>query len=159
MEPILNTEMQVTEEKQTMGELKQFLTFLVNRETFGITLSFVHEILKPVYITRIPNAEEYILGVINLRGEIIPILDLRQKFEQGFTPVKKETRIIVVHLNEKKIGLLVDEVLHVVKIEASNISYTTDELALNYNKMTESVSRHEDKLILNLGMKQIIDFI
>ena len=80
-------------------EVIQFLTFSVSNEIFGIELVHVHEILRPVFITRIPNVEDYILGVVNLRGEIIPIVDLKKKFEQGFVEINKNTRIVVLENN------------------------------------------------------------
>lgn len=62
-------------------------------------------------------------------------------------------------LDEKRIGILVDEVKQVVKIQKDFISYTTDDLSLNYSKMVESVSRYEDHLVLNLDLEQIVDFV
>ena len=100
--------MQVTESNDTSestgqsDEIIQFLSFAVSNEIFGIDLIHVHEILRPVFITRIPNVEEHVLGVINLRGEIIPIIDLKKKFEQGFTEITKISRIIVLEFNSKR---------------------------------------------------------
>ncbi|MCZ8342730.1 MAG: chemotaxis protein CheW [Leptospira sp.] len=147
------------EAESDLGDLEQFLTFLVNGEYYGIRLLLVHEILKPVMITRIPNVEEYILGVINLRGEIIPIVDLKKRFNGEDTLIHPISRIVVVVLDEKRIGILVDEVKQVVKIQKDLISYTVDDLSLNYSKMIESVSRHDQNLILNLDLEQVVDFI
>ncbi|TGN17705.1 chemotaxis protein CheW [Leptospira idonii] len=147
------------EAESDLGDIEQFLTFTIEKEFFGIRLLLVHEILKPVLITRIPNVEEYILGVINLRGEIIPIVDLKKRFHQSDSEIFPISRIVVVMLEEKRIGVLVDEVKQVVKIQKEFISYTTDDLSLNYSKMVESVSRYEDHLILNLDLDQIVDFV
>ncbi|TGL57966.1 purine-binding chemotaxis protein CheW [Leptospira ognonensis] len=142
-----------------LGDIEQFLTFTINGEYFGLQLLHVHEILKPVMITRIPNVEDYILGVINLRGEIIPIVDLKKRFHEIDSDITPISRIVVVMLNEKRCGILVDEVKQVVKVQKDFISYTVDDLSLNYSKMVESVSRHENHLILNLDFTQIVDFI
>jgi purine-binding chemotaxis protein CheW len=139
-------------------ETEQFLTFIVDGEHFGIELLSVHEILKPVYITRIPNVENYILGVINLRGEIIPIIDLKKRFDLAYSELGSSSRFIVVMREEKRFGLLVDEVKQVVKVPVSQLSYTTDDLALSYGKLIDSVSRIDDQLILNLGIQQSFDF-
>ncbi|MDF3822049.1 chemotaxis protein CheW [Leptospira sp. 96542] len=147
------------EQESDLGDLEQFLTFAIDKEFFGIRLLLVHEILKPVLITRIPNVENYILGVINLRGEIIPIVDLKKRFHGEDSDLMPISRIIVVMIEEKRIGILVDEVKQVVKIQKEFISYTTDDLSLNYSKMVESVSRHDEHLILNLDLEQIVDFI
>lgn len=140
-------------------ETTQFLTFIVENESFGIELLAVHEILKPVPITRVPNAEDYILGVINLRGEIIPIIDLKKRFDIAFTDLRLSSRFIVVMKGEKRFGLFVDEVRQVVKVTESCISYTTDDLSLSYGSLIDSVSRIHDQLILNLGIDQLVDFI
>ncbi|MGQ2843913.1 chemotaxis protein CheW, partial [Leptospira interrogans] len=73
------------EADKTTESQKEYLTFNVEEEIFGIDILKIHEILKPVPITRIPNGDDYILGVINLRGEIIPILDLKQVFGIGYS--------------------------------------------------------------------------
>ncbi|EOQ97662.1 CheW-like protein [Leptospira wolbachii serovar Codice str. CDC] len=147
------------EQESDLGDLEQFLTFTIDKEFFGIRLLLVHEILKPVLITRIPNVDDYILGVINLRGEIIPIVDLKKRFHGTDSEIFPISRIIVIMLDEKRIGILVDEVKQVVKIQKDFISYTTDDLSLNYSKMVESVSRYEDHLVLNLDLEQIVDFV
>jgi|JI8StandDraft_1071087.scaffolds.fasta_scaffold00054_15 purine-binding chemotaxis protein CheW len=147
------------EAENDLGDIEQFLTFAINGEFFGLQLLHVHEILKPVLITRIPNVEDYILGVINLRGEIIPIVDLKKRFHGQDSDILAISRIVVVMLNEKRCGILVDEVKQVVKVQRDFISYTVDDLSLNYSKMVESVSRYDNHLILNLDFTQIVDFI
>lgn len=140
-------------------ETSQFLNFMVNTESFGIELLSIHEILKPVPITRVPNVENYILGVINLRGEIIPIIDLKKRFDLGYSELKTSSRFIVIMYKEKRFGIFVDEVRQVVKVPESCISFTTDELHLSYGRLIESVSRMNQQLILNLDIEQMVGFI
>lgn len=146
------------EELSTGEELLQFLTFSVGKDMYGLELLSVHEILKPVPITRIPNVEESILGVINLRGEIIPIIDLRKKFDLGYTELVHNSRFIVIMHEEKRVGLFVDEVKGVIKIYRSDLSTTSSELSLNYNNLAESVSRYNGNLILNLSIEHLANF-
>ncbi|MEM7183771.1 MAG: chemotaxis protein CheW, partial [Spirochaetota bacterium] len=123
-------------------EVIQFLSFSVSNELFGIELIHVHEILRPVFITRIPNVEEFILGVINLRGEIIPILDLKKRFEQDFTELGHDTRIVVLEYNSKRFGLLVEEVKQVIKIVKNSISAINDAAtSASFNNMIDYVGR------------------
>ncbi|EQA38660.1 CheW-like protein [Leptospira inadai serovar Lyme str. 10] len=138
--------------------LKEFLTFEVDKELFGIDILHIHEILKPVPITRIPNVEGFILGVINLRGEIIPIMDLKELFGLGFCDILPSTRIIVVVNGEKRGGLLVDSVKQVVKIHRDKISEAGAELSVSYSELIESVSQYEETLVLNLNLSKLIDF-
>ncbi|MBE8401036.1 chemotaxis protein CheW [Leptospira borgpetersenii] len=147
------------EADKTTESQKEYLTFNVNKEIFGIDILKIHEILKPVPITRIPNGGDYILGVINLRGEIIPIIDLKQVFGIGYSDIIPSTRIIVVVQDEKRAGILVDTVRQVVKIQYDKInSNTTDDLTLNYSSLIESVSQADETLILNLNLSVLINF-
>ncbi|TGK18673.1 purine-binding chemotaxis protein CheW [Leptospira fluminis] len=143
--------------KESEG-LQEFLTFEVDRELFGIDILHIHEILKPVPITRIPNVESSIMGVINLRGEIIPIMDLKELFDIGYSDVLPTTRIIVVVNGEKRAGLLVDSVKQVVKIHKEKISEADSELTVSYSELIESVSQFEETLVLNLDLSRLIDF-
>ncbi|WP_033111035.1 chemotaxis protein CheW [Leptospira interrogans] len=142
----------------TTESQKEYLTFNVEEEIFGIDILKIHEILKPVPITRIPNGDDYILGVINLRGEIIPILDLKQVFGIGYSDIMPSTRIIVVVHEDKRAGILVDTVRQVVKIQFDKVSKATDDLSLNYSSLIESVSQADETLILNLNLSVLINF-
>ena len=154
--------MQITETNNTSDEIAmsdeviQFLSFAVSNEIFGIDLIHVHEILRPVFITRIPNVEEYVLGVTNLRGEIIPIVDLKKKFDQGFTEITKISRIIVLEFNSKRFGLVVEEVKQVIKIKKSSISFINNQLSMDFNHMIDNVGRSGDLIVLLLDLNKLI---
>ncbi len=140
-------------------EVIQFLAFSVSGELFGIELIHVHEILRPVYITRIPNVEEFILGMINLRGEIIPIIDLKKKFDQGFTEIATNNRIVVLEFNTKRFGLLVEEVRQVIKIIKNSITAINDtSTASIYNNMIDFVGRSNSNLVLIVELNKLLDF-
>lgn len=138
--------------------LKEFLTFEVDKEVFGIDILHIHEILKPVPITRIPNVEGFILGVINLRGEIIPIMDLKELFGLGFCDILPSTRIIVVVYGEKRGGLLVDSVKQVVKVHKDKVNAADEDLSVNYSELIESVSQFDESLILNLNLSMLMNY-
>ncbi len=138
-------------------EVIQFLSFSVSNEIFGIELVHVHEILRPVFITRIPNVEEYILGVVNLRGEIIPIVDLKKKFDQGFVEINKNTRIVVLENNAKRFGLVVEEVKQVIKIVKSSVSGINNHLSSSFNNMIDYVGRSGESIVLIIELKKLIN--
>jgi purine-binding chemotaxis protein CheW len=150
--------MEQTTEVTQSEEVSQFLSFHVSGEIFGIELIHVHEILRPIYITRIPNVDEDILGVVNLRGEIIPIVDLRKKFDQNFIEIDKKTRIIVLELNSKRFGLIVEEVKHVIKILKNSISEINNHLSASFNHMIDFVGRSGEDIILIIELKKLISF-
>jgi purine-binding chemotaxis protein CheW len=149
--------MEQTEIVQT-EEVTQFLSFSVSGETFGIELIHVHEILRPIYITRIPNVEENILGVVNLRGEIIPIVDLKKKFDQDYILINKNTRIIVLEHNTKRFGLIVEEVRHVIKILKNTITEINNHLSSSFNNMIDYVGRSGEDIVLIIELKKLISF-
>lgn len=145
-----------SQESVSAEEIIQFLSFSVSNELFGIDLVHVHEILRPAFITRIPNVEEFVLGVINLRGEIIPIIDLKKKFEQGFTDITKISRIIVLEYNSKRFGLIVEEVRHVIKIQKTYISSINNQLSMEFNHMIDNVGRSGDLILLIVDLNKLI---
>lgn len=105
--------------------IKQFLTFKLNEETFGIDVIQIREILEYTRITKIPQTPESMCGVINLRGNVVPVIDLRLKFEMGKMERTVNTCIIVIEIeiNDERmnLGALVDSVQEVIDLEPEDI--------------------------------------
>src|SRR5271169_2949167 len=99
----------------------QIVGFRIGRETFGLPIGMVREIVRVPEITSVPNAPDYIEGVINLRGRIIPIIDLRKRFNEKFTEPGKKNRVVVVELDNRRIGLIVNSASEVLRIPPSEI--------------------------------------
>lgn len=106
----------ITMEKEEDTLKNRFLTFSLGKESYGIDIKYVIEIIGIQTITRIPELPEYIKGVINLRGQIIPVLDVRLKFKKEPKEYSDRTCIIVVDYNDIFIGLIVDKVAEVITI-------------------------------------------
>ena len=104
----------------------QFLTFLLGAEQYGVEILRVQEIRGYSAVTPIPNTPVFIRGVINLRGTVVPVVDLRAKFSMDATEYNKFTVIIVVNVGSKVIGLVVDAVSDVLDIPASEIRMAPD---------------------------------
>jgi len=107
-------------------ENKQYILVKVNEEQYGIDIQQVENIIKIDRITRVPKAPEFIKGVINLRGEIIPVMNLRMKFgiEEDITTA--DSRIIIVKVEEYEIGIIVDQVKEVIQIPTGSIEDIKD---------------------------------
>ncbi len=111
----------MAEEKRDAKEMLQLVSFKLGDEEFGVDILQVQEIIRMQNITRVPNAPHFVEGVINLRGKVIPIIDLRKRFDLGTHEADKNTRIVVVKINDIVVGLVVDEVSEVLRIPADTV--------------------------------------
>jgi purine-binding chemotaxis protein CheW len=115
---------QATVESRQHQRGGKFLTFFLAEEEYGIEILKVHEIIGMMSITSVPRTPQYIRGVINLRGKVIPIIDLRLKFGMESIPQTEETCIIVVQAQGVELGIVVDRVSEVLDIPADDIDET-----------------------------------
>ena len=134
----------------------QVVGFRIGRETFGLPIALVREIVRVPEITSVPNAPEYIEGVINLRGRIIPVVDMRKRFGEEVTLPSKKNRIVVVELEARLIGLLVNSASEVLRIPPSEIQAPQDvfqEGELNY---ITGVGKLKGRLVILLDLNRIL---
>ena len=114
------------EQESAASDIIQMVSFVIEREEFGVDILKVQEIIRLVEITRVPNAPSFVEGVINLRGRIIPVIDLRERFSFDHREADKDTRIIVVELEEKIVGFMVDAVREVIRVDRNVIEPPPD---------------------------------
>ena len=111
--------------EETMSErdtqLDKYVTFKSGNEYFGLKIEYVNEIIVYQEITEIPESEDYIKGLINLRGKIIPVVDVRLRFKQKPIEYNDRTCIIVLNVNDIVVGLIVEKIAEVVEIQEENI--------------------------------------
>jgi purine-binding chemotaxis protein CheW len=100
----------------------KFLIFMINNESYAIRIECVIEIIKVVEITKVPDLPDYVKGIINLRGNVIPVMDARLRFKQEEKPYDDRTCTIVIDIDGTFFGLIVDSVKEVAEIEEGNIS-------------------------------------
>jgi purine-binding chemotaxis protein CheW len=134
----------------------QLVGIRIGRETFGLPISLVREIVRVPEITSVPNAPDYIEGVINLRGRIIPVVDLRKRFGEKITEPNKKNRVVVVELESRRIGLIVNSASEVLKISPSEIEAPHDvfqEGELNY---ITGVGKLKGRLVILLDLNKIL---
>ncbi len=145
-------------EEKTVKEIIQFINFRLGNDEFGIDISSVKEIIRVENITHIPEAPSFIHGLTNLRGQIIPVIDLAKQF--GLPEKEKPTgnaRIIVTELDSQLVGMMVDEVPGVLKIAEDNVE-PTPELIQNEIKgdYFKGVGKLEKRLIILLDLKKVL---
>lgn len=143
--------------KKTVSQEGKFAVFAIGNIEFALDIMRIKEIIKPIKITVIPKAPRFIEGVINLRGGIIPIVDLRKRFgvkAAGAESTKE--RVIVTRLNRKAIGLIVDSVTDVITLDKKNISPPPEIVRGISSQFIKGVGKLNDRLILLIDLDAIL---
>lgn len=137
-------------------ELKQFIVVKLGVEQYGINIQYVQNIVRMMNITRVPKAKYYIKGVVNLRGEIIPVMSVRLKFNLEDDVLSNETRIIFVNVEGNEIGLIVDEVKEVIQLSSENIDIITQDPTDEKDNYVYGVGKVGDALVTLLNVEELI---
>lgn len=137
-------------------DILQLVSFKLDEIEYGIDILSVHEILRIPEITRLPNTPEYIKGVINLRGNVIPVVDIRLRFGMQQVTLTELSRIIVVEIGEKLVGLLVDNVHQVIRLSRSRIDEPHDLIEGISTEFISGIGRLQDRLIVILRLDNIL---
>ena len=146
--------MSTTQSTQTncLAKEGKYLTFALGKEDYGLEILKVREIIGMMNITAVPQVPGYVKGVINLRGKVIPVIDLRLKFGMKEIDTTVETCVIVINLNEVLIGIIIDKVKEVLDIKQGNIEPAPNlganvhtDYILGIGKVSETV-----KILLNI---------
>ena len=137
-------------------ELLQLVSFNIGDEEFGVDILKVQEINRMLDVTRVPNAPEYVDGVINLRGKVIPIIDLRRRFGMARKEHDKSTRIVVVELSGKVVGFVVDAVSEVLRIPKSVTEPPPPIVAGIEAEYITAVGKLEDRLLILLDLEKVL---
>ncbi len=134
-------------------EVLQLVTFRLGNEEFGIDIRKVQEINRMIDITKIPNAPAHVEGVVNLRGKIIPIVSLRTKLGLGEADRDKATRIMVVDIEGRILGFIVDSVSEVLRIQDQKIEAPPSVTGSNDSGYIEGVINLADRILILLEFK------
>ncbi len=143
-------------EKDESG-LRKFLTFVLDKEEYALDIAFIREIIKPREITDIPRVPGFILGIISLRGIIIPVFDLKQRLKLGKVEISDVSRIIVSQVEDRIVGLLVDNISQVVQLSTRTIEPPPAVLTGIDRELVEGVGRHQDRMMILLQLPSVID--
>ena len=135
---------------------QQYVTFLVGDETYGVPVLKVQEIIGMTDITHVPNSLEFMKGVINLRGTVVPVVDMRMKFEMNVRDYDNFTVIIIVEIQGKLIGMIVDTVSDVLDISTKDIQETPHFSAKIETDYIDSIGQKDDLLVIILDVDNIL---
>ena len=140
----------------------QYLTFMLAGEEYGVEILKVQEIKGWDAATPIPNTPEYVLGVLNLRGAVVPILDLRKRFDLESIPYGPTTVVIVVKMNhddqERTVGLVVDAVADVYRLESAEIQPPPDMGGTINTEFVRGLATVNEKMVILLEIDRLVDF-
>lgn len=144
------------EERLSEGTIIQLVSFVLEDVEYGVDILLVHEILRYPEITRLPNAPDFIKGVINLRGNVIPVVDVRKRFGFPKGKITDLTRIIVIETSDKLVGLMVDNVHQVVRISQNNVDPPSELIEGVSELYIYGIGRLRDRLIVILNLSNIL---
>ena len=135
---------------------KQMVLFELGSETYGLDIATVHEIIRKQPITKVPKAPVYVEGVINLRGKVIPVIDIGKRF--GFEKVEgtKNNRIVVVYLQDTTLGIIVDAVTEVIRIPNDAVEPVSDIVTTGNSDYLQGIAKLQDKMVILLALEKLL---
>jgi purine-binding chemotaxis protein CheW len=146
----------VQEARAAVEATEHLATFNLDQEEYGVEVRLVQEIRRVSEITVVPRAPEFIKGVINLRGRILPVVDLKRKLGLGDVVIQKESRIVVVRLKERLLGLLVDGASQVLKVPLSRIESAPGEILDKGGETIRGVAKLDNRLVILLDLNRVL---
>lgn len=146
----------MTQAAQATDPIIQWVTFRLDNETYGINVMQVQEVLRVTEIAPVPGAPNYVLGIINLRGNVVTVIDTRQRF--GLVPrdMDDSTRIVIIEVNKQVVGILVDSVAEVVDLRSSEIETAPNVGSDDSAKYIQGVSSREEELLILIDLNKFL---
>lgn len=138
------------------GVLLQLVTFNISSEEFGVDILKVQEIIRTMEITKVPRAPEFVEGVINLRGKVIPIIDLRKRFSMESRTHDSQTRIVVIEINNMIVGFVVDSVSEVLRIPADTVVPPPSVVSGVDSEFISGVGKLSDRLLILIDLEKLL---
>lgn len=135
---------------------ERYVIFKLKNEFYGININYVQTIEKMIEITRVPKANLYVKGVINLRGEIVPVIDLRKRFNVESSDYDKDSRIIVNKIDDVLVGFIVDSATEVKEIDKDNIDYSIVDEGFN-DGFIKGIGKIEEQIIILIDVNKVLD--
>ncbi len=144
------------ENVDTNDEVLQWVTFQLDSETYGINVMQVQEVLRYTEIAPVPGAPAYVLGIINLRGNVVTVIDTRSRFGLEASEVTDNTRIVIIESEKQVIGILVDSVAEVVYLKASEIDIAPNVGNDESAKFIQGVSNRDGELLILVDLNKLL---
>ncbi len=133
----------------------QLVCFMVDEEEFAVPILSIQEIIKPIETTRVPSTPDYVVGVFNLRGTVIPLIDLRLKFSREKSAYNDDTRFIVIKNKNQRSGFVIDKLTEAIRLKESDIGSAPESLGEEDNHIY-GVGQREDRIVSILRIESIL---
>lgn len=144
------------EEESNGGPLIQFVTFVLMDETYGINVMKVQEVLRVSEIAPVPGAPAYVLGIINLRGNVVTVIDTRARFGLPSSEMDEASRIIVIESEKQVVGILVDAVAEVVELREGDIDVAPNVGTEESSRYIQGVATREEGLLILVDLNKLL---
>jgi len=141
-----------------MSEISKVIVFQLKNQQYGVDIQQIRSIEKLQNITQVPNTSDFIKGVINLRGEVIAIIDLRERLNISVTDITDQTRILIVSVNGVQIGLIVDSATDVLDVNPASIDPSPEIVGDIDVTFVKGVAKLENKLLILLDLARVLSF-
>lgn len=141
---------------RTEDPLLQWVTFRLDNETYGVNVMQVQEVLRMTEIAPVPGAPDYVLGIINLRGNVVTVIDTRKRFGLEPRDVDDATRIVITEIEQQVIGMLVDAVAEVVDVRMSEIETAPNVGNDESSRFIQGVSSREGELLILVDLSKLL---
>jgi purine-binding chemotaxis protein CheW len=138
-------------------EVLQWVTYRLDEETYGINVMQVQEVLRYTEIAPVPGAPDYVLGIINLRGNVVTVIDTRSRFGLPPTEATDNSRIVIIESDEQVVGILVDSVAEVVYLRSSEIDSAPNAGTEESAKFIQGVSNQKGQLLILVDLNKLLN--
>ena len=141
---------------QSVDPILRWVTFRLENEKYGINVMQVQEVLRVTEIAPVPGAPSYVLGIINLRGNVVTVIDTRQRFGLPTAEMDDSTRIVIIEADEQVVGILVDSVAEVVDLKTSDMETAPNVGTEESAKFIQGVASHDGELLILVDLNKLL---
>jgi purine-binding chemotaxis protein CheW len=138
------------------GEERQLVVFQLGAELYGVEIARVHEIIRLQSVTRVPRSPAFVEGVINLRGKVIPVIDLRRRFGLPSADHTRASRIVVVEIGDQVVGIVVDGVSEVLRVKTATVEPPSPVVAGIDSEYLHGIAKLPDRLVILLDLDRVL---
>lgn len=146
----------MSEKVQGNDPMTEWVTFRLGNEKYGIDVMRVREVLRNTELAPVPGAPEYVIGIINLRGNVVTVIDTRERFGLESVEPDDATRIVIIETGDEVVGMMVDSVAEVVELRTSQIEITPNVGNDDSARFIQGVSNMEDGLLILVDLKKLL---